>query len=369
MDFKFEDNYKVNSKYNDGILDVAYISSVVEGLDYGATDFEKLGLDVSNFNKIQKTIDKYEIDGNKLKRLDKWFNEHKDMNVKSFFTINENYMPKQKSDFEYYASEYYSVELFTILSTNNVEIEIVDTPKPILKSDWIAYDNKDLKSLTERAIVEYFYDFPICLESVQFLPNGGKGNTLGYCSAWGKKAKFVQNEDMIYKDNVFFIRLFPQLKGFDIKEVLLHEICHMVDALLHGWNGSEGDSETKGHGKGFMEVADIINKRADVSIGQYSSEYEGDLFNLSSKIYNYIKGREDFLHTFFMKNYYSSVGQDLEILENMECNFVYDLDKSPNHELYNLWWTYMFKNNEKYRFSDISAYIKENDLTIYLYNK
>lgn len=85
-------------------------------------------------------------------------------------------------------------------------------------SEWVAYDNKDLLNLVNKAIDEYFYDMPINISSVQFTNNGGKMNSLGGTIWSGKKSKIVNNCNDEQINEPYEITINCVLKGFDIKK-------------------------------------------------------------------------------------------------------------------------------------------------------
>lgn len=369
LEYEVDSSYIINEKYNNDLLQIIYIYNFLNKLPIDKSTFESLGLNTNDFDKMisnkyfSETLSKCK---NNFDRINLWFDKHPYYKFDTWFITDDKLTPKQKDDIAYQSYDD-NIELLTLMNSKSVNIKIANAPIPSFDDEWIAYNNSDLKKLTEKAIQEYFYDFPINIESVQFLPNGGKGNTLGMCSWGGKKANFVLNQNMIKDSTICYIKLLPQLKGFDCKETLLHEMCHAVDTSLHGWKGSENDMETNGHGKGFMEIADVINHRADINIGQYSADFESDIFEIASDVYNYIKGKESYLSTFFHKPYFLSNDEDLRKIENMWMCNAYDCDESPNHVLYNLFYTYHFVNKNEYKYSDIETFLKENDLNEWTY--
>lgn len=368
LSYEFDSLYQINSKYNDSALSMIFIYNIFNNLPTDKKTFEKLGLDTSSYNKISEdNSDIVERGVNNIERIDKWFNNHKEYTFERWFITDESLTPKDKDDIAFNLYDNDLFELIKLMGSKSVEIEIAKAPVPNYSDEWIAYDNNDLKKLTEKAMREYFYDYPILLESVRFLPNGGKGNTLGQCSHLGKKANFCLNSEMANNDLVSYILLLPQLKGFDCKEVLLHEMTHSVDCSLHGLYGSPDDAETKGHGKGFMEIAEVINHRADVNIGINSSTFEGDIFSLATEVYNYIKRKQSYIQTFFHSPYFFSKGDDLEKLNSMWMCSAYDCDKSENHILYNLFYTFWFVKPDEYKYSDIETYLKENGMKELVY--
>lgn len=248
------------------------------------------------------------------------------------------------------------------------ELEIEQYPKPKIDRGEVencCITEDDLQALAQKIVDKYFYDYNVYIPGFSWSSKVSK-NTLGTCHAnwsvsagkglygrrpvYSKKSKdaLSKGENIISKVvddpkmNDYYcptshIEINKCLKGYDISEVMTHEIIHSV---LYN-----AGRPRAGHGKLFLDLGKVIESRGGCKTGHYSTDESNcHILNLlrfgtylNDSIERFLKATWDFKSEYELalnkgdKLSYSCLNEYLLRLYEEEA-------KKQNHLAYNLTW-------------------------------